>query len=92
MFGKLWVSTFCSQAEFVVKADDDMYIDLFATYTLTRLLHCFIKIVFKTNYLALLDLKLTADKVFFLLQLLMVFRYLKKEIISKIDIKCVTAP
>ncbi len=36
VFGKLWVSTFCEQAEFVVKTDDDMYIDLYATYALTR--------------------------------------------------------
>ena len=36
IFGKLWVSTFCEQAEFVVKTDDDMYIDLYATYALTR--------------------------------------------------------
>ena len=36
VFGKLWVSTFCEQAEFVVKTDDDMYIDLFASYAVTR--------------------------------------------------------
>ena len=27
--GNLWVSHFCKQAEFVVKTDDDMFIDLF---------------------------------------------------------------
>jgi hypothetical protein len=41
VFGKLWVSTFCEQAEFVVKTDDDMYIDLFATYAITRCWNCF---------------------------------------------------
>ena len=34
--GKLWVSEFCEQAEFVVKTDDDMYVDLFEMYSLTR--------------------------------------------------------
>ena len=36
IFGKLWVSEFCEQAEFVVKTDDDMFIDLYATYHITR--------------------------------------------------------
>ena len=27
--GNLWVSKFCSQAEFVVKTDDDMFVDLY---------------------------------------------------------------
>ena len=36
VFGKLWVSNFCEQADFVVKTDDDMFIDLYATYFLTR--------------------------------------------------------
>jgi len=36
IFGKLWVSEFCEQAEFVVKTDDDMFIDLYATYNVTR--------------------------------------------------------
>ena len=27
--GNLWVSEFCEQAEFVVKADDDVFIDIF---------------------------------------------------------------
>ena len=34
--GKLWVSEFCEQADFVVKTDDDMFIDLYATYFFTR--------------------------------------------------------
>jgi len=36
VFGKIWVSRFCEQAEFVVKTDDDMFIDLYATYFITR--------------------------------------------------------
>ena len=32
----LWVSEFCEQAEFVVKTDDDMFVDLYEVYTLTR--------------------------------------------------------
>ena len=36
IFGKLWVSEFCEQAEFIVKTDDDMFIDLYATYHITR--------------------------------------------------------
>ena len=36
IMGKLWVSEFCEQAEFVVKTDDDMYIDLYEVYYLTR--------------------------------------------------------
>ena len=36
VFGKLWVSEFCEQADFVVKTDDDMFIDLYATYFFTR--------------------------------------------------------
>ena len=27
--GNLWVSKFCSKAEFVVKTDDDMFVDLY---------------------------------------------------------------
>ena len=29
IMGNLWVSQFCDQAEFVVKTDDDMFIDLY---------------------------------------------------------------
>ena len=29
IMGKRWVSTFCEHAEFVVKTDDDMFIDLY---------------------------------------------------------------
>ena len=29
IMGNLWVSEFCDQAEFVVKTDDDMFIDLY---------------------------------------------------------------
>ena len=36
IFGKLWVSEFCEQAEFIVKTDDDMFIDLYAAYHMTR--------------------------------------------------------
>ena len=34
--GNLWVAEFCSQAQFVVKTDDDMYVDLYEVQTLTR--------------------------------------------------------
>ena len=27
--GNLWVSEYCQQAEFVVKTDDDMFVDLY---------------------------------------------------------------
>ena len=36
IMGNLWVSEFCEQAEFVVKTDDDQFIDLYEVYTLTR--------------------------------------------------------
>ena len=36
ILGKLWVSKFCEQADFVVKADDDVFVDLYATYFFTR--------------------------------------------------------
>ena len=29
-------SEFCSQAEFVIKTDDDIYIDLYATHTVLQ--------------------------------------------------------
>ena len=35
--GNLWVSEFCEQAEFVVKTDDDMFIDLFEVSDLLEL-------------------------------------------------------
>ena len=36
IMGKLWVSEYCEQAEFVVKTDDDMYVDLYEVYSITR--------------------------------------------------------
>ena len=36
--GNLWVSEFCEQAEFVVKTDDDQFVDLYEVFTLTRAL------------------------------------------------------
>ena len=33
VMGHLWVSEFCRQAEVVVKADDDIYLDLYGIYT-----------------------------------------------------------
>ena len=33
VMGHMWVSKFCSQAEFVVKADDDIFLDLYGLYT-----------------------------------------------------------
>ena len=33
VMGHLWVSRFCRQAEFVMKADDDIYLDLYGLYT-----------------------------------------------------------
>ena len=35
IMGKLWVSQFCGQAKFVVKADDDQYVDLHEVMVLT---------------------------------------------------------
>ena len=29
IMGKLWVSEYCEQAEFVVKTDDDQFVDLY---------------------------------------------------------------
>lgn len=34
LMGKLWVASFCSQAEMVVKSDDDAYVDLYEARTL----------------------------------------------------------
>lgn len=36
IMGKIWASTFCKQAEFVVKTDDDMFVDIFEVFSLTR--------------------------------------------------------
>ena len=36
IMGNLWVAEFCAQADFVVKTDDDMFIDLYEVYVLTR--------------------------------------------------------
>ena len=36
LMGKLWVSEFCQQAEFVIKTDDDSYVDLYAVFVLTK--------------------------------------------------------
>jgi len=36
ILGNLWVSEFCNQAEFVVKTDDDMFVDLYEVYSFTR--------------------------------------------------------
>ena len=36
VMGNLWVSEFCEQAEFVVKTDDDQFVDLYEVYILTR--------------------------------------------------------
>ena len=33
VMGHMWVSRFCAQAEFVMKADDDIYLDLYGLYT-----------------------------------------------------------
>ena len=45
IMGNLWVSEFCDQAEFVVKTDDDMFIDLYEVWPkcpdiLTLLFNC----------------------------------------------------
>ena len=29
ILGKLWASQFCAQAEFIVKTDDDQFVDLY---------------------------------------------------------------
>ena len=36
VMGHLWVSKFCTQAKFVIKADDDIYVDLYAAYTVAQ--------------------------------------------------------
>jgi len=36
VMGKHWASTFCPQAEFIVKTDDDMFIDMYAAYQVSR--------------------------------------------------------
>ena len=36
VLGHMWVSSFCSQAEFVVKTDDEIYVDIYGMYALTR--------------------------------------------------------
>ena len=35
IMGNLWVSQFCEQAQFVVKTDDDQYVDLYEVLVLT---------------------------------------------------------
>ena len=34
--GNFWVSEFCEQAGFVVKTDDDWFVDLYEVYFMTR--------------------------------------------------------
>ena len=34
--GKMWSSLYCGHADFVVKTDDDIFIDLYETYVFTR--------------------------------------------------------
>ena len=36
VMGALWAAEFCAQVEFVVKADDDMFVDLHLTLSLAR--------------------------------------------------------
>lgn len=36
IMGKHWVANYCPQAEFVIKTDDDMFIDMYGTYHITR--------------------------------------------------------
>jgi len=36
LMGKLWVASFCSQAELIVKTDDDAYVDLYAAKAITE--------------------------------------------------------
>ena len=36
LMGKLWVTQFCTQAEFVIKTDDDVFIDLYSVFAFTR--------------------------------------------------------
>ena len=38
IMGNLWVAEFCSQAEFLVKTDDDMFVDMYEVKT------CFINL------------------------------------------------
>ena len=33
IMGNLWVAEFCSQAEFLVKTDDDMFVDMYEVNT-----------------------------------------------------------
>ena len=33
IMGNLWVAEFCSQAEFLVKTDDDMFVDMYEVKT-----------------------------------------------------------
>ena len=41
IFGTYWAAHFCEQADFVIKADDDIFIDMFATYYYTRYIFLF---------------------------------------------------
>jgi len=36
IFGNLWISSYCHQAELVVRTDDDTFIDLYAVHHITR--------------------------------------------------------
>ena len=36
VMGHMWVSRFCRQAQFVMKTDDDIYLDLYGLYTTAR--------------------------------------------------------
>lgn len=36
VMGKHWAATFCPQAEFIIKTDDDMFIDMYEAYQVSR--------------------------------------------------------
>ena len=38
IMGTYWASHYCEQADFVIKTDDDVFDDMFATYHFTRYL------------------------------------------------------
>jgi hypothetical protein len=45
ILGKHWAAIYCKQAEFVIKTDDDVFVDMFATYVYTRNRTAFSKLV-----------------------------------------------
>ena len=75
ILGNLWVSEFCNQAEFVVKTDDDMFVDLYeVSHQFSQYLqHLFLNTSWNFNIIGIPKLKVF---LFFIIFLCIYFRFI----------------